>query len=130
MERYKKKFTALRKKHAEIGRLSDIPGIGDIGAVKIVSRIVDASRFKTRNHFMSYCGLVKLEMMSGGRSYGKKNPRYCRMMKSVFKTAALAAINGSNPMDDYYQYLLAEKNIVITMLEMLQLEKLLLLFMV
>lgn len=108
-ERYKKEFAALKKKHPEIKRIGDISGIGDIGAVKIVSRVVDAHRFKTRNHFMSYCGLIKLEKMSGGKSYGKKNPRYCRMMKSVFKTAAMAVIDGSNPMNDYYQYLLNEK---------------------
>lgn len=109
-KRYQKEFTSLKRKHAEIKRVSDIPGIGEIGAIKIVSRIVDAHRFKTRNHFLSYCGLVKIEMISGGRSYGKKNPRYSRMMKTVFKTAALAVIDGSNPLNDYYQHLLKEKN--------------------
>lgn len=108
-ERYKKEFTALRKKHSEIKRISDIPGIGDIFAVKIVSRIVNAKRFKSKNHFMSYCGLVKLEKMSGGRSYGKKNPRCCKMLKGVFKSVSLAAIGGNNPINDFYQYLLKGK---------------------
>lgn len=108
-ERYKKEFSMLKKKNQEIKRIGDISGIGDVGAVKLVSRIVDAHRFKTRNHFLSYCGLVKLDKISGGRNYGKKNPRYCRMMKSVFKTAAIAVIGGNNPMNDFYQHLITEK---------------------
>ena len=109
-ERYQKEFAALKRKHSEIRRVSEIPGIAEIGAVKIVSRVVDANRFKTRNHFMSYCGLIKLEKISGGRSYGRKNSRYCRMLKSVFKTGALAVIGGNNPLNDYYQYLINEKH--------------------
>ncbi len=85
--RYLKKFKECKKNYPMIKIISDIPGIGEIGAMKLVSRIVDAHRFQTRNHFLSYCGLIKLEKMSGGRSYGKKNPRFCRMMKGVFKTA-------------------------------------------
>jgi len=107
--RYQKEFSSLKKRHAKIRLVSNIPGIGEIGAVKIVSRIVDAHRFENRNHFLSYCGLVKLEKMSGGRSYGKKNPRFCRTMKSVFKMAALATIGGNNAISDYYQYLVTDK---------------------
>ncbi|MCK5807237.1 MAG: transposase, partial [Mycoplasmataceae bacterium] len=94
-ERYKSEFKKLVKVHPEIKRLKDIPGIGEVGAVKIISRVVDAHRFATRNHFLSYCGLIKLEKISGGKSYGKKNSRYCRMMKGVFKTAVLAATIGN-----------------------------------
>jgi transposase len=93
--RYLEKFSECKKTNQMIKTVSLIPGIGDIGAMKIVSRIVDAHRFETKNHFLSYCGLIKLEKMSGGKSYGKKNPRFCRMMKSVFKTATLAVINGN-----------------------------------
>jgi len=108
-ERYKKEFNSLKKKHSEIKRVSEIPGIGDVGAVKIVSRVVEAKRFKTKNHFLSYCGLVKLEKISGGKSYGKKNSRYSRMMKNVFKTAAVVVIDGNNPFNEYYQHLIKEK---------------------
>ena len=47
--------------------------------------------------------------MSGNRSYGKRNPRYCRIMKSVFKTAALSAISGNNQFGELYRYLIDEK---------------------
>ncbi len=107
--RYQDEFKRLRKQHPEIKRVSDVPGIGNISAVKIVSRVVDAHRFPTRNNFLSYCGLIKLEKISGNKSYGKKTPRFCRMMKSVFKTGTLATIGGNNQFGDQYRHLLREK---------------------
>jgi len=107
--RYLVEFKRLERKYPEIKRVSDIPGIGTKSAVKIVSRVVDAHRFRTKNHFLSYCGLIKLEKMSGGKSYGKKNPRYCRMMKSIFKMATLAVIGRDNQFGEYYKHLLEQK---------------------
>ena len=49
--------------------------------------------------------------MSGGRSYGKKKPRYCRAIKSVFKTGALANVfteSETNPIRQYYLNLLGK----------------------
>ena len=109
-QRYQNEFIRLKKKHPEVKRICEIPGIGEISAVKIVSRIVDAKRFPTRNNFLSYCGLIKHEKISGGKSYGKKKPRFCRMMKSVFKTATLATVGGNNQFNDLYEYLLNKKN--------------------
>ena len=57
---------------------------------------------------MSYCGLVKHEKLSGGRSYGRRKPRYSHTLKAVYKTAAMAAIKGNNPIREYYEYLLAK----------------------
>ena len=108
-KRYQDEFNRLKKLHPEIKKLCDIPGIADIGAVKLVARVVDANRFPSRNHFLSYCGLIKLERMSGGKSYGKKKPRYCRSLKSIFKTAALATVNGNNEFGDYCKHLIETK---------------------
>jgi len=80
-----------------------------INAVKIVSRVVTPFRFARYGHYHSYCGLIKHEKISGGRSYGKRNPRYSRQLKSVYKTGVLAAIGGNNPINDYYEYLIKEK---------------------
>ena len=107
--RYQKEFSKLTKQHFEIKRLSEIPGIGEIGAIKIISRVVDAHRFATKNKFLSYCGLVKHEKLSGGKSYGKKNPRCSRLMKSVFKFGALATIHRENQFGEQYNYLLEKK---------------------
>ena len=110
-ERYEKEFESLVKKHNIISCLKSIPGIGAISAVKIAAIVVDAKRFPTKGHFFAYCGLIKHEKMSGGRSYGKRSPRYSRALKSVFKVCTLAAIgeNKNNPIRAYYDYLLDQK---------------------
>jgi transposase len=105
-EIYEKKFNMICRHNPQLKKLKSIPGIGDIGAIKILAQVIDARRFKKSGHYLSYCGLVKLEKLSGGRSYGKRQPRYSRILKSVYKTAALASIAGHNPMRDYYDYLL------------------------
>jgi len=103
-ERYGAEFKRLSSKHLVVRRLKSLPGIGDIGAVKIAALVVDPRRFPTRNHFLSYCGLVSHERLSGDRSYGKKKPRYCRALKEVFKTAAHTTIGGGkrNSMRNYF----------------------------
>ncbi|MBU1386895.1 MAG: transposase [Proteobacteria bacterium] len=106
---YEKEFKKLSRKHPEIKHQTSIPGIGYINAVKIVARVVTPHRFPEKGHYLSYVGLIKHEKMSGGKSYGKKNPRYCRMMKSVYKSGVLAATRGNNPINDYYEYLIKEK---------------------
>ena len=58
---------------------------------------------------MSYTGLIKLKKTSGGRSYGKRNPRYSRQLKSVYKSGVLAAIGGNNPINDYYEHLIQKE---------------------
>ena len=107
---YIKEFQRLANKYPEIRHQKAIPGIGLINAVKIVARIVTPFRFADKGHYLSYAGLVKHEKISGGRSYGKKNPRFCRMMKSIYKSGVIAAIGGNNFIDDYYEHLIKEKN--------------------
>ena len=111
--RYEAEFKHLTSRHRLMRYLKSVPGIGDIGAVKIVAIVVDAHRFPTVRHFLSYCGLVTLDRISGGKVYGRKSPRCCRELKSVFKTAARCTIreHNDNPMRDYYCHLLNEKNL-------------------
>lgn len=111
-ERYIEKIKSVGNQHKILRRLKTIPGIGPINAVKIAALVVDPKRFPSKGHFLSYCGLIKLEKMSGGRSYGKKRPRYSRAMKSVYKTAAVGAIreDKNNPIKKYFDYLINEKN--------------------
>lgn len=106
---YEKEFEKLARKHIEIRNQISLPGIGAINAVKIVARVVTPYRFANKGHYLSYCGLIKLDKVSGGRSYGKKNPRYCRQLKSAYKTGALATIGNNNPINDYYEYLIKER---------------------
>lgn len=106
---YEGEFKSLVKRHAAIRQQMSLPGIGLIGAVKIVARVVSPRRFTTAGHFLSYSGLVKLERKSGGVTYGRKNSRYSRDLKSVYKTGAVIAIEGNNPLHDYYETLMKEK---------------------
>ncbi len=106
---YEKEFKDLARKYPEIRHQKSLPGIGFIHAVKIIARVVTPYRFADKGHYWSYSGLIKLERISGGRRYGKKNPRYCRQLKNVYKSGVLAAIGGNNPINDYYEYLIQEK---------------------
>ena len=108
-ELYEKKFNSLARDNPEIRHQKGLPGIGSINAVKIVARIVSPDRFPDKGHFLSYSGLVKLDKISGGRSYGKKKSRYSRQLKSVYKSGVVSAIGGNNPINDYYEYLIQEK---------------------
>lgn len=106
-EEYKEEFAKLHKKHALLRLLRTIPGIGPIGAVKLVAIIVCADRFKEVQNFWSYCGLVELQKISGGIVYGRRAPRFCRTLKHVFMAAAMSAIRSEGPLKNYYYYLIA-----------------------
>lgn len=108
-EGYEYQFEGLTRKYPEIRNQKSIPGIGAINAVKLVSRIVSPWRFANKGHFLSYAGLVKLEKMSGGKSYGLRKPRYSRQLKAVYKTAAIANLGKRNPFNATYEYLMKEK---------------------
>jgi transposase len=108
-KRYEDEFSRQLKRSSILRWLDQIPGIGPIGAVRIAGAVVSAERFPHRNHFLSYCGLVRLDQVSGGRSYGWKNSRYRRDLKAVFKTAALSAVTHDNCFTAYYRYLIEKK---------------------
>jgi len=106
---YEQKFLELSRHNTRMRNLLDVTGIGIIGAVKIVATVVDAHRFPRSGHYLSYCGLVEHEQISGGRSYGRRRPRFNHTLKAVYKVAAMAAISGTtNPMRAYYDYLRAK----------------------
>lgn len=106
---YENEFNDLAKKYPEIQHQKSLPGIGLIGAVRIVSRIVSPQRFANVGHFLSYAGLVKLEKKSGMVVYGRKNSRYCREMKTVYKIGVMAAIGNNNEINNCYEYLVQKK---------------------
>lgn len=109
--RYEERFAAAAKRHSAIRYQMGIPGIGPIHSVMIVARVVDAARFPDKGHYWSYCGLIKHDRVSGGRSYGKQRPRYSRDLKCAYKVAAWTALRGQNEMGGYYEYLMREKNV-------------------
>ena len=105
-KRYENIFYGIKKKHPVIKKLCQISGIGLITAITIYAKVIDARRFANKYKYWSYCGLVKNEKRSGGKLYGKRNPRYSRRLKSAYKTAALAAITHKNDICEYYNYMI------------------------
>lgn len=105
---YEKRFDVLCRQNRSLKALLVLAGIGPIGAVKILVTVIDARRFVNDRHYLSYCGLVKLQKISGQRSYGVRSPRYSRRLKAVYKTATSAALTGRNPFRDYYDYLISK----------------------
>ena len=106
-EQYKKEFEQLRRKIPVIEYMCKVAGIDTISAVKIYGTVIDAKRFLTKNKYWGYCGLVYHQKLSGNRNYGKRKTRYSRVLKGVYKTAALAAIRGNNDISQYYKHLLS-----------------------
>jgi transposase len=105
-EQYEAKFETWCRRNRSLKMLLPVAGIGVISA--IVAVVVDAHRFRKAAHYLSYCGLVKHEKLSGGRSYGRRKAPYNHTLKGVYKMAALSAINGKNPIREYYDHLIAD----------------------
>jgi Transposase IS116/IS110/IS902 family/Transposase len=109
--RYEKEFERISKNNKVLRSLNSIPGLGLVSSVTILSIVIDGKRFKSSNHYLVYCGLVKHEKLSGGRRYGKRIPRYSRRLKGVYKSAAVRVAATENPLREYYEYLLKEKGL-------------------
>jgi transposase len=109
--KYEKELRRICRENVMAKNLTSLPGIGFINAVKIVAAVIDPSRFKHKTGFWLYCGLQKYELISGGKSYGKRNARYSRKLKCVFKTAALVCSrNTDSGLRNYYEKLIKEKS--------------------
>ena len=111
-KRYEEKFSILCSKYKLLKNLQSIPGIAEKSAMKLAARIVDINRFENVKHLWSYCGLIKYEKMSGGRSYGKRTPRFSRSIKAVLCTSTMIATQkkNDNVLKDRYEYLIHEKH--------------------
>ncbi len=99
---YEQRFAALARRLTPLKHLVTVPGIGVIGAVKILAYVVDARRFPRAAQYLSYCGLVKHEKLSGQRSYGRRKGRFNHQLKAVYKIAALAVLRTQGPLREFY----------------------------
>ena len=99
-------FKEIRKKNDIVKLLTSITGIADINAVKLYSVVIDASRFETKYKYWAYCGLVKHLRQSGNVRYGMKTTRHNKTLKSVYRTAEIITLNGTNDIRQFYEFLL------------------------
>jgi transposase len=102
---YENKLTDEVKKFKESKYLISIPGIAYIQTAKIISHVVDPTRFKNKHKFYSYSDLTRHRRTSGNRQYGSVRSYGDRTLKCVFKMAAHAALKGTGCLRLYYDAL-------------------------
>ena len=93
---------------ASITGLTDIHGIGLIGAATILSIVDDPTRFPTKGHFAAFTGTAPIEASSGDVRRHRLSRRGNRQMNKVLHTAAKTQIRRDGPGRTYYQRKLAE----------------------
>lgn len=104
-EEAQKKLLAESRKYPAIKILRKIPCLGPIRSAQIVAVVGTPHRFRTRRQYWPYCGLAVVTRSTSdyeilnGRIRRKKriantrglNPDYSRILKRVYKSAALQA---------------------------------------
>ncbi len=99
-----------------------VPGLGAIRAATVIATVGTPHRFRTKRQYWAYCGLAVVTHMSGeyeivdGRRQRRKkalqtrglNKNFNRMLKAVYKGAAITAIK-REPFNKYYQRLIDNK---------------------
>ena len=88
--------------------VTDIYGVGPIGAAIIVGHSGDIRRFPTAGHYARHNGTAPLEASSGPKTRHRLNPRGDRQLNHAIHTAALTQIAHDHPGRVYYARKLAE----------------------
>lgn len=107
-QEYLVEISRCSKRFKETKYLKSIPCIGDIRAAQIISQVVDPVRFASKYKYYSYCGLVRHQCESGGKSYGSTRIWGNRILKCVYKMAGHSAIRGTSQLRVYYDRLRAK----------------------
>jgi transposase len=116
----KQALVSEAKKHAAYGLLRTIPFFGPVRVAQLLAVMQTPWRFRTKRHFWAYAGLAVVTHstsdyeLEGGRIRRKKrgaltrglNPNHNRVLKSVFKGAAQAAIGRPGPLQELYRGML------------------------
>jgi transposase len=88
--------------------VTDVYGIGPIGAATILGRVRTIDRFPTAGHFARYNGTAPIEASSGPRVRHRLNPRGDRRLNSALHVAAVTQIAHDTPGRAYYDRKLLE----------------------
>ena len=88
--------------------LTQIPGIGPIGAATIIGYTTDITRFPTKGHYATYNGTAPIEASSGARTRHRLNPRGNRIINHAIHIAAVTQLRHDTNGRTYYQRKLAE----------------------
>lgn len=82
--------------------VTDIHGIGPIGAAIILGHTGDIRRFPTRGHFARHNGTAPIEASSGPKVRHRLNPRGDRQLNHALHMAAVTQVGHDTPGRVYY----------------------------
>ena len=88
--------------------LTDIVGVGPIGAATIIGYTRDITRFPTRGHYASYNATAPIEASSAGNKRHRLNPRGNRILNHVIHIAAVTQLRHDTSGRAYYDKKIAE----------------------
>jgi transposase len=83
--------------------LTDLHGIGDVIAAKILARSGAVSRFRSESAFASYCGVAPIEVSSGDVQRHRLSRARGRQLNYALHVMAMAQIKRATLGRDYYQ---------------------------
>lgn len=82
--------------------LTDIVGVGPVGAATILGAVGDISRFVTRDQFAAFNGTAPLAASSGPNVRHRLNPKGNRRINHALHIAAINQLRRPGPGRDYY----------------------------
>ena len=87
--------------------LTELPGVGAIVAVRVLTEVGDVTRFADRNRFASWTGTAPLEASSGEHVRHRLSRAGNRRMNHMIHIAATTQIRLDTPGQAYYRRKLA-----------------------
>jgi transposase len=88
--------------------VTDIHGIGPLGAAIILGHTGDIARFPTGGHFARYTGTAPIPASSGPKQRHRLNPRGNRQLNRALHVAAVTQVRNHTPGRAYYRRKLNE----------------------
>lgn len=83
--------------------VTEVYGVGPVGASIIIGHAGDVSRFTSRDHFASYNATAPIEASSGPTKRHRLNQRGNRQLNHAMHIAAVTQIRNDTPGRAYYQ---------------------------
>ncbi|MCD2198233.1 transposase [Actinomycetospora endophytica] len=88
---------------ASASTLTQLHGIGDLTAAKILARVGDVRRFRSAAAFASYTGTAPIEVSSGDAVRHRLSRAGDRQLNCCLHVMAISQIRRESPGRDYYQ---------------------------
>jgi len=88
--------------------VTDIHGIGPLGAAIILGHTGDIARFPTSGHYARYTGTAPIAASSGPKQRHRLNPRGNRQLNRALHVAAVTQVRNDTPGRAYYRRKLDE----------------------